>query len=290
MIAGDSRVSIYQNIFDTTGHYTVSVDDALERIKIGKSKAAAVVSLAALRPAAAAGQRLHYQVWLGGAAVMDVTMTLQVETESYSVGLQGVLAGPPSWLYDIRLAGLAEGTLAAGTPVPARYRLEQSDDGKPEWLQLDFDAGGLPVRSTDPPLGDEKREPLDAAAIRGSLDPLSGLLSLLLQATAAGGACPAGTAIYDGRRRFDVGVVDRGLELMGASLINSYQGPARLCEALLTPRGGFRRSGRDLEAFPRSLMLYVAPPGPDPWALPVRIQAETALGALILHLVLVEPL
>lgn len=38
MIAGDSRVSIYQNIFDTTGHYTVSVDDALERIKIGKSK------------------------------------------------------------------------------------------------------------------------------------------------------------------------------------------------------------------------------------------------------------
>ena len=161
---------------------------------------------------------------------------------------------------------------------------ELVDDGRPEWLRLDYDAAGLPRRSTDPPLGDEGRGPLSPAEIQGALDPLGAILSLLLQ----GGACEGSATIFDGRRRFDVTLADRGAGTLKASAYNIYSGPVHECAVALEPLGGFRRSGRDLEAFPRSLTLFLGDGGPGRLPLPVRMESDTALGALIIHLVEAE--
>lgn len=42
MIIGNNKVSIYKNIFDTTSDYVISIDDAINRIKNGKSREAVV--------------------------------------------------------------------------------------------------------------------------------------------------------------------------------------------------------------------------------------------------------
>ncbi len=236
-------------------------------------------------PVAAAGQQLRYLVWLGGSAVMDLSIGLESDTTSYGVTLQGQLVGPPSWFFDIRIAGTASGTLHDGQPQPARYRLELSDDGKMEWLQLDVDASGLPVVSADPPMRDEGRQPLDEAARRGMLDPLSAIQALLLQATAKAGGCPDGVAVYDGRRRFDVTVRDEGEATLRVSTYNLYHGPARRCEVTLKPVGGFRTSGRDLKAFPTHMTLFLAPLAEGGPPVLVRVETETDLGKLLLHLI-----
>jgi hypothetical protein len=240
--------------------------------------------LLAAGSAAAESQRLRYLVWVGGTALFDLTLRYDLGPEGYAVALSGELVGVPSLFYDFTLSASAAGALSSGRPVPARYRLELVDDGHPEWLQLDYDAAGLPRRSAGPPLGDEGRRPLSAADIQGTLDPLGAILSLLLQ----GGTCDGHVAVFDGRRRFDVTLADQGAVTLGASAYSLYSGPALGCAVALEPLGGFRRSGRDLEAFPRSLTLYVGEAGPGRLPLPVRMESDTALGAMIIHLVEAE--
>ena len=138
--------------------------------------------------------------------------------------------------------------------------------------------------STEPPLGDEGRGPLAPAEIRGALDPLGAIISLLRH----GAACEGRVAIFDGRRRFDVSLADRGAGTLAASAYNVYSGPVRECAVTLEPLGGFRRSGRDLEAFPRNLTLFFGEGGPGRLPLPVRMESGTALGAMIIHLVEAE--
>lgn len=232
----------------------------------------------------AESQRLRYFVWVGGAVLFDLTLGYALDSQDYAVELSGELVGVPSLFYDFTLSASAAGTLPGGRPVPARYRLELVDDGKPEWLRLDYDAAGLPARSAEPPLGDEGRGPLSPADIRGALDPLGAILALLLQ----GGACEGSAAIFDGRRRFDVTLADRGAGRLKASAYNVYSGPVHECAVALEPLGGFRRSGRDLEAFPRSLTLFLGEGGPGRLPLPVRMESDTALGTMIIHLVEAE--
>lgn len=238
--------------------------------------------------AAAEEQSLRYLVWLGGVSVMDLHLGLASDAGSYGVTLTGQLTGPPSWFYDIRIGGEAAGQVRDGAPVPERYRLEMSDDGKVEWLALAFDGAGLPSVTTDPPMGNEGRKPLAEADKLGALDPLGAMESLLAQA-AASGTCPAGVKVFDGRRRFDVAVADGGEQTLRVSAYNLFHGSARRCEVTLKPVGGFRRSGRDLQAFPQHMTIFLAPLAPGGRPVPVRIETETDLGALLLHLIDADP-
>lgn len=240
-------------------------------------------------PAVAAdSQRLRYFVWVGGAAVFDLTLRWQLDETRYALALDGVLVGVPSIFYDLAIAATADGRLAEQGPLPRDYRLEIRDDGRPEWLRLEYDESGLPRRSAEPPLGDEGRAPLSAEAQRGTLDPLGAILGLLLQTGAE--ACAGRATVFDGRRRFDVVFTDRGPGELGFSPYNVYAGEVRECRVTLTPRGGFRRSGRDLEAFPRELTLFLGAGGAGALPLPVRIESESSLGAMIIHLVEAESL
>jgi hypothetical protein len=95
--------------------------------------------------------------------------------------------------------------------------------------------------------------------------------------------------VFDGRRRFDVAVADGGQQTLRVSAYNLFHGPARRCEITLKPVGGFRLSGRDLKAFPRHMTIFLAPLAPDGRPVPVRIETETDLGALRLHLIDADP-
>ena len=249
----------------------------------------ALLSLPLPAGAASESQRLRYFVWVGGAGVFDLTLGYSRDETTYEITLEGRLVGVPALFYDLAIAARASGALAGGRTLPARYRLEMLDDGKPEWLQLDYDAEGLPRRSTDPPLGDEGRQPLSDDQLRDTLDPLGALLDLLLQGREAG-PCQGRATVFDGRRRFDVTFSDLGAGSMSFTPYNAYSGPVRECRVTLRPRGGFRRSGRDLEAFPRELRLFVGEFGPDRLPLPVRIESDSALGVMVIHLVEAEGL
>lgn len=228
------------------------------------------------------GGRFDFEVWAGGVKVLEVELTLRTGEEHYRFDMVADLVGPPSWVKDYRLTAVAEGRLDGTRVEPLYYRQDADDDGKDKWLQLAY-ADGLPVVDGNPSPADERREQVNDAAKQGTQDPLTAVLSLVLQVAAKGG-CDGTAPIFDGRRRFDVTLTDIGPGELGRSRINAYEGPVRLCDVQLEPIGGYRFNGVDRVSFPAAVTLQAAQVLDGLPILPVRLDTTTSYGAIVVHM------
>lgn len=248
--------------------------------------ASALVGAALLlaTPAAAdGGARLNYEIWAGGVRVLEAEVVMRTEAGRYRMELAAELVGPPSWVEEYHLKGFAEGVVGESGPEPELYRLESKEGDKDHWVQLAY-ADGMPTVEADTNREQKKREPVDDAMKQDSVDPLTGLLSLLVQVAGAG-SCEGLVPVYDGRRRFDVTLTDRGESELPKSRYNAYEGPTQACAVTLKPIAGYRHSGRDKQQFPSEVILQGATIVEGMPPIPVRLETETSYGALILHLV-----
>ncbi len=237
-------------------------------------------------PAAAGGAALSYDVWSNGSRVMQLTVKLVDGGGDYRVGLNALLVGPAAWFDDFELRTSANGAVVDDSLLPGAFRTEShfGEDKKVKWVELEFDAAGLPVMSSDPPFSPHTRPMVEAEMLVGSRDPLSAILSLLRSSTAAG-RCVGQEKVYDGRRRFDLAMVDRGQVTLQRSLLDKFKGPAWRCAVELTPVAGYRFDGEDKTEVSSNTVLYLAEVRPDLPRLPVRIEAETGYGGIEIHLV-----
>lgn len=228
------------------------------------------------------GGRFDFEVWAGGVKVLEVELTLRTGGERYRFDMVADLVGPPSWVKDYRLTAVAEGLLDGTRVEPLYYRQDADDDGKDKWLQLAY-ADGLPVVDGNPSPADERREQVADTAKQGTQDPLTAVLSLVLQVAAKGG-CDGVAPIFDGRRRFDVTLTDIGPGELGKSRINAYEGPVRLCDVQLEPIAGYRFNGVDRVSFPSEVTLQAAQVLDGLPILPVRLDTTTSYGAIVVHM------
>ena len=239
-------------------------------------------------PALAAGAELTYGVWSDGMRVMDLTVTMENGGADYRVGLEAELVGPPAWFESYRLRTHAEGRVDEGLPAPLAWRTEQrTDKKKVKWIELAFDGAGLPLMTSDPPFSPNIRPALDEAELAGSRDPLSAIFALL-QASEAAGGCAGESKVYDGRRRFDLAMLDRGAATVEGNPV--YRGPAWRCAVELTPVAGYRFDGEDKTEVSSGTLLYLAEVVPGLPRLPVRIEAGTGYGGVEIHLLGMKPL
>jgi hypothetical protein len=252
---------------------------------------AVFLSLATALPAAAnGGAKLRYDVWAGGVRVLEAEITLRTNGQRYRMDMEAELVGPPSWVEDYRLVSFSEGVLGEAGPQPQIYRIESEEGDDDHWVQLAY-ANGMPSVEADTNLEKKRREPVEDALKQDSLDPLTGLLSLVLQA-AGKSSCEGHVPVFDGRRRFDVSLADAGTGELSKSRLNAYAGPTQRCEVSLRPIAGYRYSGHDKAQFPETVVLQAAELVPGLPPLPVRLDTEIEYGALILHLVdyeVIEP-
>lgn len=244
---------------------------------------AALIALQATAAAADGGARLDYEVWAGGVRVLEAEIVMRTEGGRYRMELSAELVGPPSWVEEYHLKGFSEGVVGEAGPEPELYRLESQEGDDDHWVQLAY-ADGMPLVEADTNLEKKKREPVEDAQKQDSVDPLTGLLSLVLQVAGAG-SCEGLVPVFDGRRRFDVSLADKGAGELPKSRYNAYEGPTQRCAVTLKPIAGYRYSGRDKQQFPSEVILQGASIVDGLPPLPVRLETETSYGALILHLV-----
>lgn len=249
---------------------------------------AAAATPAQVAGAQAAGVELSYAVWSGGSRVMELSITLQNGGADYSMGMKAELVGPPSWFEDYSLRTRVTGQLdpEAG-PQPVAYRTESEfDKKKVKWIELAFQ-DGVPYETSDPPFSHNTRPEVDEATRAGSRDPLSAVLALL-EATSQAGSCAGEEKVFDGRRRFDLKMLERGTaEVRGFGI---YKGEALRCAVQLTPVDGYRYDGKDRTEVSSGTQLYLAQLEPGLPLLPVQIDAETSYGTVKIHLMKVKTL
>ncbi len=141
--------------------------------------------------------------------------------------------------------------------------------------------GAPPEVSAEPPSDEDDRDVVPEAARLGTVDPVSAIYGLVLDSE---DGCSGRRAVFDGRRRYDIVAQDRGEGTVPPSSYAVYDGPARLCRLTIEKVEGFWTKYDMKRRYPDTVDVWLAKVARDLPALPVRLEAETLIGALRVHL------
>jgi len=252
--------------------------------------------------------RYTFSGYAGGLHVATVTLDYVRDAERYHTRMDLQTEGMLAWFLDGKLSAAAKGELSIDAATPFRYRtVDVFNDDRNE-LELDYgrdpprsESPGLPVR-TDPD-GErdrkagvpEKIKPEDRV---GTTDPITALAVLNGLALDPMGerrassdeppACGGRSQIYDGKRRYDLELASATRKTLSKSRFNLHQGAAWNCAFVLRRVGGFRKKDEVYDDHLQSGSVWFARPRPDLPISIVRIDTDSALDAVRIHLQAVE--
>jgi hypothetical protein len=245
----------------------------------GKGFASAVLALllcAAAGPAEAAPLDLHYNAYVAGLPLMSIDFRLQEAADSYEFGGLIKARGLFGVISNLTLRSSARGRIARDAPLPSHYEsLSDSRRGTRTAL-LEFGADG-PTSVAITPTEEPDRVPPTPEQIKGSVDPLTGFL-MMSRTIARTGRCGQSVAIFDGRRRYDLLLIDDGTEQVDRAADLAYVGEARRCLVHRIKIAGFTN-----ELGPQQSdrgQVLIAPAHGDTPPLPLRVDFDSDWGAI----------
>ncbi|MBM3558656.1 MAG: DUF3108 domain-containing protein [Alphaproteobacteria bacterium] len=255
---------------------------------LGLAGAALADDVAAVPPGGAQYD-LTYKIYAGG--INGVTFDIQVVLPApgkdgvYATRVRAATQGVVALFAPWRLDTVSEGQREDGTLRARRFRNADTWRDRTRTVEIDFPGAGRPVVTMEPPNTETDRPPISDAQLDGALDPISALSRLMLD---AGHGCPDRTAVYDGRRRYDMLVEPLGRRDYKASAQNSFTGSAIGCRLTFERVAGFKsgEGRRGLQGTAAEVWLGQALDGEVP--LPVRLELDTGWGTMLGHLVQVR--
>lgn len=227
---------------------------------------------------------LQYKVYLGGMNALNLRYDAALAEGRYEMGLHLATEGLAGWMFDWKMTVASHGLVRGGEVVPVRAVSASSWQGKSRANRLSYHPDGTVTAAQEPPRGDE-REPVPAALRRGTRDLAGALFSALL-AVGETGRCDHHEKVFDGRRRYDLSLEQRGTERLRSSAYSPYAGPALVCRLRVQMIAGHRKgedSGKRLGAA-RWATVWLARVFEDAPPVPVRLDYELTLGSLTAHL------
>ena len=100
--------------------------------------------------------------------------------------------------------------------------------------------------------------------------------------------CAGHFKLFDGVRRYNVAVEQVGFVDLQPLQQSYYDGAATECRATPELIQGFSNIAQNSQFYPQSARIWLAPAVQGFPALPVRIEAQNALGPMLLDLVSVQ--
>lgn len=264
--------------------------------KIGRPSLAVALfaALVSGSPATAADEpvRLAYDAYLGPFYVLSAEADLEMSGDRYKVVTRAKSQGVASWLFEWQSEARTEGGLSAGKLQPRRHEVDGQWRGEIRKIRLaypDSFGAGEPVKFDVSPRPDgDERDPVPPSLTKGTIDPLSATLTMLMK-LAEGKRCEGAFRVFDGRRRYDMAVSSGEQAVLPRLHSSVFAGAARRCNFQLKRIAGFWKK-RDDE--PRRRVteptLWVASPMTAVPPVPVRFTADTGFGELRVHLVRVQ--
>lgn len=256
----------------------------------GASRLAFLISLLCAGTAAAQEPRSFraaYDVYTGGLQVVELGIDLSLAASRYEVLTRIKTRGMYATLFPWEQVSKASGQVDASKVAPLRYEQRGTFRGTPRTVDIEYRNGQVSAfRIEPPPAEDNDREPVERDALAGALDPLSGIISVLMQVD-RGGACNGRYDGFDGRRQFSIEFTDRGVEKVEAGRPLVYSGDARGCEFVYRQTGGFVRRvtwGPDRQRIPQAGRAWLASAINGAPVVPVRIEIDSNWGRTIAHL------
>lgn len=237
---------------------------------------------------------LTYAVHVGGMHVLDANADMALAADGYRAGLRmetdGFLGRVAQWKTDVR----AQGALTGPLPRPRQFTAHGSWRDQPRLTTVDYTADGTPTLTLADPEPEKDREPVPVNLRLGTVDPVSAIVAVLDQ-VARKGDCDITIPVYDGRQRYDLVFATQGETMLEASSLSVYAGPATACTVQYKPLAGRwkenRQRDRNREGAKRRdvpVTLFIAPAVAGGPHVPVRLEMDSMLGAVKVHLAAVK--
>jgi hypothetical protein len=239
-----------------------------------------------LAPARADGRfEAHYTISMAGISIGEATWTAEIGASQYSAAARGRASGVLAAL--IRGEGnvAVRGAVKDGRLVPSSFTSDLTQDDERAKFRMSFEDGNVTAieAETEPVLQD--RVPVTEAHKHGVIDPISALL------VPVGGtgdvisreACPRVLRIFDGRRRYDLGLSFKRIDKVKAD--RGYAGPVAVCAMTLRAIAGHRIGSLLVKylAEGREIELWLAPiPGTRVLA-PFRLSVASLVGNMVVQ-------
>jgi len=203
---------------------------------------AAALACAATPEAAFAQGRLdaQYEATLAGIPIGRGSWAIEIGEDQYAAAAQGGTAGLLKSFSQGSGSGAAQGRIVNGALVASAYQASTTTGKKSEQIHITLANGNVKEFGIEPqPPVDADRIPVTEAHKRGVLDPMT---ASLLRVPGNGEllspeACHAGTAVFDGRMRYELKLDFKRIETVKAE--KGYRGPALVCAIYFTPVAGY---------------------------------------------------
>ena len=228
---------------------------------------------------------LAYDVYFGGSLIAEAKARFEWSDTDYRIGGTVHTVGFTNWLTAYRGDTLSQGQLVDGRFSPIMHRNFGSFRGKDRLTEITYSGQDTANVSVEPAPDWSELTPLPDDPGAGTLDPMSTVFAVAFSMR-NGAECQGTYPVFDGRRRYDVTVEPapaRDLEAAGYSI---FTGLAETCTVSEFKRiGGFRKQHSDYTDTIRKREAHVARLTPKGIPVPVRIEVETGMGSLVIHLV-----
>jgi hypothetical protein len=242
-------------------------------------------------PAARAAEpvTLTYTGYMAGLPVFSLTAQVKLPGEgrapgngAYSLNADAATSGNFRLLYPYRATMVSSGRLAGQKAAPAQFRSVADIMGKQEAVTLTYGQGGA-VAIEAVPLTRQAQEAQARGFARGTIDPASAVVAAVAK-FAATANCDGIYQLFDGVRRYDLVLSQGGFADLAPLAQSYYDGSATECVAQPRLLEGFAQNAMSSQFYPQSARLFLAPAVPGLPAVPVRIEAQNALGLMTLDL------
>jgi hypothetical protein len=254
--------------------------------RVGGWLAALVAALVTLAlpgaPASAQGKLdARYEVTLSGISVGKGAWVVDISDDQYSASASGGTAGLLKAFSGGSGTGGSQGRIVNGALVPQVYSATVTSSKKSETIRMALDRFNVKEFAIEPePQVDPDRIVITDAHKRGVLDPMTGSL-LRVPGTAdplGPDACRTGTAIFDGRMRYELKLDYKRMEHVKAE--KGYSGPVVVCAVYFTPIAGYipDRAAIKWLATQRNIEAWFAPIAGTRVLVPFRMLIPTPLG------------
>ena len=250
----------------------------------------AMLVLAALAPRASATLpplTLTYDLFSAGFPVLTLEFRVNETEGTYRVVGLVHSNGIADFFSRYVLRTESEGTVVAGGLHPNVYMSDSHSRIRHRFARLQFRADGN-VLTTLAPSDDSSYTPATDQQIKGSVDPLSGILQAGY-IVAQQEHCAARIPIFDGRRRYDLVFTDEGIEHIPRSDDYAYAGDARRCAINMIKIAGLTTDSDSSygENADRAI-VWLATLHPDAPPLPVQLEFTGSWGPMKVSLVAVH--
>ena len=234
------------------------------------------------KPASAQKLEITYDVYVGGLHLATASMVATIDHGRYLAISTIATKGLADSFASSQIAAVSTGDVRGHLVVPQTYNSDTKAPDKRQLVGLLYDHDGLPTDINSNPVYDLTRFPVSTDQKRGTVDPLSAALYIMLGSSVSDGhKCGAIVPVFDGKRRYNLTFDYKKDDTasLGKSYNNGKAVPAYLCTTNYVRVAGFKPSKRAYQV--PSLDIWMAPyPGTD-FILPVRMQTSTEFGGIV---------